>query len=47
MTVRTVLVWPWNPPRLAELPIDGDRTRLVRPYYLAYEQQPQPVEVVW
>ncbi|MEV0370414.1 hypothetical protein AB0I10_11385 [Streptomyces sp. NPDC050636] len=22
-------------------------TPIVRPYYVAYEQQPQPVEVVW
>ncbi|UQA93326.1 hypothetical protein [Streptomyces halobius] len=64
MTVRTVLVWRWNPPRTpaaacprnpravrpprpVEPPIDGDKTPIVRPYYVAYEQQPQPVEVVW
>ncbi|WP_258527542.1 hypothetical protein [Streptomyces sp. NBRC 110611] len=34
-------------PRAVDLPIDGDRSPLVRPYYRVYEQQPQPVEVVW
>ncbi|MFI0903882.1 hypothetical protein ACH4TE_10060 [Streptomyces sioyaensis] len=56
MTVRTVLVRPWNPPPLpgrahrrrpAEPRVDGDRSPLVRPYYAAYERRPQPAEVVW
>lgn len=57
VTVRTVLVLPWSPPPLpgtaarrhgpAERPLDGDASPLVRPYYAAYERQPQPAEVVW
>lgn len=56
LTVRTVLVRPWNPPPLpgrshprrpAEPRLDGDRSPLVRPYYAAYERRPQPAEVVW
>ncbi|MGW1378116.1 hypothetical protein ACWD6P_28115 [Streptomyces sp. NPDC002446] len=58
VTVRTVLVWPANPPRFprtarhrrsVEGPevVDGDRSPLVRPYYVAYEHAPQPAEVVW
>ncbi|WP_158713028.1 hypothetical protein [Streptomyces sp. NRRL S-1813] len=57
MTVRTVLVLPWSPPRLpraarggdrpVERPLDGDASPLVRPYYAAYERQPKPAEVVW
>ncbi|MCX4636470.1 hypothetical protein QT196_25940 [Streptomyces sp. P9-2B-2] len=57
VTIRTVLVLPWSPPPLpgtaprrhrpAERPLDGDASALVRPYYAAYERQPQPAEVVW
>ncbi|MGY5126858.1 hypothetical protein [Streptomyces nigrescens] len=54
VTVRTVLVLPGSPPRFpgvarrpVERPLDGDATPLVRPYYAAYERQPQPAEVVW
>lgn len=56
VAVRTVLVVPWNPPPLpgrgcrrrpVEAPLDGDASPLVRPYYAAYERQPQPAEVVW
>jgi hypothetical protein len=51
VTVRTVLVWPVDPPRLprpvraaprhgsAEPPLDGDATPIVRPYYVAHEAQ--------
>lgn len=62
VTVRTVLVWPADPPRLprtagrrraVEGPefVDGDRSPLIRPYYVAYERHPEahprPVEVAW
>ncbi|WP_127152843.1 hypothetical protein [Streptomyces lydicus] len=57
VTVRTVLVLPWSPPPLpgtaprrhgpAERPLDGDASALVRPYYAAYERQPQLAEVLW
>ncbi|MGW9427248.1 hypothetical protein ACWHA1_04760 [Streptomyces decoyicus] len=30
-----------------EPPLDGAASPLVRPYYAAYERQPQPAEVVW
>ncbi|MET7800847.1 hypothetical protein [Streptomyces decoyicus] len=57
VTARTVLVLPWSPPGLphparrrgrpVERPLDGAASPLVRPYYAAYERQPQPAEVVW
>ncbi|MFJ3949445.1 hypothetical protein ACIPXV_05160 [Streptomyces libani] len=57
VTVRTVFVLPGSPPPLpgtaprrhdpAECPLDGDASALVRPYYAAYERQPQPAEVLW